>query len=55
MQKTVEHSIKAAEASLLMEGFAVSDSSKELCKKLLNGEISLEQYLAFVTANAKGH
>lgn len=55
MSNSIEHSIKAAEASLLMENIPVSDVYKDLCKKLLNGEITMEQYLTQVTANVKAH
>lgn len=50
MQNSIERSIKTAEASLLMEGFAVTDACKELCRKMLSGEITLEQYLSRVTS-----
>ena len=49
MPNSIERSIKGAEVSLLMEGFVVTDACKELCRKLLSGEITLEQYLACVT------
>lgn len=49
MPHSIERSIRAAEVSLRMEGFSVTDASKELCRKLLAGEITLEQYLTYVT------
>ena len=49
MPHSIEHSIKAAEVSLRMEGLSVTDACKELCRKLLAGEITLEQYLTYVT------
>lgn len=33
------------EASINMEGLYVSQTCKELCEKLLNNEITFEQYL----------
>lgn len=33
------------EASINMEGLYVSQTCKELCEKLLNSEITFEQYL----------
>ena len=51
MPHSIERSIRAAEVSLRMEGFSVTDTSKELCRKLLAGEITLEQYLSYVTSN----
>ncbi len=50
MTHTIEQSIQTAEASLRMEGLSVSETCKELCRQLLAGEISLEQYMACVTA-----
>ena len=41
LQKAMEN----AEASINMEGLYVSEYCKELCKKLLNNEISFEEYL----------
>ena len=49
MPHSIERSIRAAEVSLKMEGLSVTDASKELCRKLLAGEITLEQYLTYVT------
>lgn len=33
-----------------MEGLSVTEVCKKLCRKLLVGEITLEQYLAHVTS-----
>lgn len=49
MPYSIEHSIQTAEISLRMEGLSVTEACKELCRKLLIGEITLEQYLAYVT------
>lgn len=49
MPNSIERSIQAAEFSLRMEGLSVPDACKELCRKLLAGEITLEQYVARVT------
>lgn len=45
----LQKAMKNAEASINMEGLFVSDLSKELCEKLLNKEITFEEYLKFVT------
>ena len=50
MPYSIERSIEAAEASLRMEGLFVTAACKELSRKLLAGEITLEQYLAHVTS-----
>lgn len=39
-----------AEASIHMEGMTVSDSCKELCRRVLTNEISFEEYLRQITA-----
>ena len=49
MPHSIERSIEAAEIALRMEGLSVTEVCKELCRKLLAGEITLEQYLAHVT------
>ena len=49
MPNSIERSIQATEFSLRMEGLSVPDACKELCRKLLAGEITLEQYVARVT------
>lgn len=48
MLHSIERSIEAAEVSLRMEGLSVTEVCKELCRKLLAGEITLEQYLAHI-------
>ena len=48
MPHSIERSIEVAEASLRMEGLSVTETCKELCRKLLAGEITLEQYLAHI-------
>lgn len=49
----IEKAIKNAEASVNMEGLHVSDSSKELCKKLLKGEITFDEYLKITLAGVE--
>lgn len=51
MSHSIEQSIRAAELSLQMEGLTASNTRKRLCRKLLAGEITLEQYLAYVTSS----
>ena len=50
MGHSIEQSMQAAEISLRMEGLSVSDGCREWCRKLLAGEITLEQYLSFVAS-----
>lgn len=51
MPRSIERSIEAAEVSLRMEGLPVTEVCKELCRKMLAGEITLEQYLAHVISS----
>ncbi|MGO5023877.1 hypothetical protein [Flavonifractor sp. An306] len=53
MSNSIDRSIRSAELSLQMEGFSVSNTCKDLCRKLLSGEITLEQYLARVIPDRK--
>ena len=45
----IEKSIQASIASLEMEGFTVSSDCVELCRLMLAGEISMDEYLTRVT------
>ena len=47
-QAAIEHAIRTATVSLEMEGFAVSPDHAALCRKMLAGEITLEEYFAQV-------
>ena len=51
MPHSIERSIEAAEVSLRIEGLFVTSACKELCRKLLVGEITLVQYLVYVTSS----
>ena len=46
MQVSVEMAIRNAEASLRMEGMQPSPDVLRECKRVLDGEISHEQYIA---------
>lgn len=48
LQKAMDN----AEASINMEGLYVSDLCKDLCEKLLNKEITFEEYMKHITAGA---
>ena len=49
MQSTIEKSIHAAVTSLEMEGFKVDAGCVELCRLMLEGKISMEEYIKRVT------
>ena len=42
-----EKALENAVASVEMEGFTVDEETKEMCAKLLIGEITFEEYLAY--------
>ena len=50
IQSKIEKSIHAAVASLEMEGFKVDAGCVELCRLMLEGKISMEEYIKRVTA-----
>lgn len=45
LQKAMDN----AEASINMEGLHITEFCKELCKRLLNNEITFEEYLYQIT------
>ena len=51
-EKQMERCIKNATFSLEMEGFSVDEQTKEWCRKLLNKEISMEEYIAMAKVKA---
>ena len=53
MSKSIDHTIQVAEVSLQMEGLSVTDACKDLCRRMLVGEITLEQYLSCVIPDGK--
>lgn len=48
-QTEIQKSIQTAAASLQMEGLSVKIEYMELCRRMLAGEISMEEYLTSVT------
>lgn len=48
---TTEKAIKNAAASVEMEGFVISAEYISWCKKLLNKEITMAQYIELVKAS----
>lgn len=51
---STSRAIANASASVEMEGFRVTAQHKELCRMLLNKEITKAEYIRRVTAAAKG-
>ena len=51
MRKFIEQSIRATEVSLHMEGIQVSDDCKEMCRRMLSGEVTMDQYLDYVKSS----
>lgn len=50
---SVEKAVATAAASVEMEGFIVTEADKELCAKLLRGEISKQEYISIVLQSVK--
>ena len=48
MRQSIEQSIRTAEVSLHMEGLQVSDDCKEMCRWMISGYITMDQYLYYV-------
>lgn len=53
-QAAIERAVRTATASLEMEGFAVNPDHAALCRKMLAGEITLEEYFAQVMPEETG-
>lgn len=51
-EKQIERAINNAVFSTEMEGYIIDNTSKELCRKLLKKEITMEEYISFVKSNA---
>ena len=49
----IEQSIRSAAASVEMEGFQIDASYLELCRRLLAGELTMEQYIIAVSAKGR--
>lgn len=49
---SIDKAIENAVASIEMEGYHIDEKSKELCKRLLSGEITMEEYIEIVMAEA---
>lgn len=45
----IEQSIHTAAFSLEMEGFSIDPNCIALCRRMLSGEISMDEYLSRVT------
>ena len=48
-----EKAVENAVASVEMEGFQVDEETKMMCERLLKGEITYDEYLAFVLQSLK--
>ena len=50
----IERSVQSAIASIEMEGYQVDSSCIELCRKMLKGEMTIEEYIALILAKEAG-
>jgi hypothetical protein len=46
---SIQKSIQSTVMSLQMEGLSVKDEYIELCRRMLSGEITMNEYIACVT------
>ena len=51
MRLFIEQSASSADVSLYMEGLHVSVDCKEMCRRMLSGEITMDQYLDYVKSS----
>ena len=49
---SIEKAIANATASIEMEGFQINEQCKEWCRSLLQGEITMEEYIVLVKQRA---
>ena len=45
--KDIQKAIDNAVASIEMEGFQVSEETKEMCRRYLSGEITFDEYMDY--------
>ena len=50
---STDQAIKIAAASLEMEGYHIDSDCIQLCKKLLNNEINMHEYIVIVKQKAE--
>lgn len=50
---TTDQAVKIAAASLEMEGYHIDSDCIQLCKKLLNNEINMDEYIVIVKQKAE--
>lgn len=49
---SIDKAIANAAASVTMEGYVVDEQCKEWCRSLLQGEITMEEYIVLVKQRA---
>ena len=50
-EKQIEKAINNAVFSTKMEGYIIDYAAKELCRKLIKKEITMEEYISFVKSS----
>ena len=50
---SIDQAVKIAAASLEMEGYHIDQDCIQLCKKLLNNEINMDEYIVIVKQKAE--
>ena len=49
---SIDKAIENSAASVEMGGFRIDEQCKDWCRKLLNGELSMEEYIVLVKQRA---
>ena len=49
---SIEKAIEYSAASVEMEGYLIDEQCKDWCRKLLQGEITMEEYIVLVKRRA---
>ena len=49
---SIDKAIENAAASVEMEGYRIDEQCKEWCRKLLNGQLTMEEYIVLVKQRA---
>ena len=49
---SIDRAIKNAAASMEIEGYLIDEQCKDWCRKLLQGELTMEEYIVLVKQRA---
>lgn len=49
---SIDQAMKNSAASIEMEGYTIDEESKEWCRKVLQGEMTMEEYIVLIKQQA---